>query len=157
MKTTTGTMKKLGVLLLGTSMLAIALGQHAEARSVPAAAGGPFFVSEQSCWVRGSETMQNTCTGQRSFHIPLVVDSIGTKNTVVTAYGATPVNNVGCQAIGISRDALSAWTSGSYRYLPIFGSAQDISLSVYVPSGGSLYVDCLASQNGRIHKVDYTP
>ncbi|AFE04509.1 hypothetical protein COCOR_02146 [Corallococcus coralloides DSM 2259] len=128
----------------------------AMARAVPASIGRPVIWSDGSCFLMSYSTMRNGCSTQRSFEIPLVADTAGSKTVVVTALGATPSNNVGCMAIGMNREATLVW-GGTRKWLPAFGPAQYIVLTdAYIPNSGYLYANCLVDPGGQINAVDHT-
>jgi hypothetical protein len=129
----------------------------ATARTMPASSGRAVAWSDGSCFGMNSSSMQNNCSTLRSFELPLVVDSAGSKTVYVTAYGATPSNNVGCIAVGVNRELTAAWSS-SRLWLPAFGSSKVITLTgAYVPAGGLFYTNCHVNPGGRVNVVDYNP
>ena len=129
----------------------------AMARAVPASSGRPQYWSEGSCFNLGYSAVSNSCSARRAFEIPLTVDAAGSKTVVVTAYGATSANNVGCFAMGVNREVTLIW-GGARKWLPAFGSAQYITLTdAYVPAAGFLFVNCHLDYGGQVNNVDHTP
>jgi len=145
-----------GVVIMAAALLPLV----AAARSAPASSGRPQFWNEGPCfWMDGSRMSNGGpgCSGRKSFEIPLVVDSAGPKTVEVTAQGATPSNNVCCQAVGAFRDGTALGVSGRVC-LSVFGPPQVITLvGAFVPSAGYLYVNCLVDLNGWVDSVNYTP
>ena len=129
------------------------LSQPVEARTV-AAAVGAVNNSDAGCVSLWFGTVTNICNDRTlSFDWPLPVDSGGNKAVGVIAFAATSSNNVGCLAEGLNAEAttVSYSNGGAYRFLPAFGSAQNISLvGAFVPGGGQLIVNCRISPGGRI-------
>lgn len=127
----------------------------ASARTMPASSGKAASWNDNPCFVMSHSSMQNNCTTMRSFELPLVVDSSGYKTVYVTAYGASPANNVGCIAVGVNREITAAWSS-SRLWLSSFGSSQVITLTgAYVPPSGLFYTNCNVNPGGRVNVVDY--
>jgi hypothetical protein len=125
------------------------------ARSVVAYAGGrSAFPGDASCFAEDWGGAKNNCATMKSYEISLPVDSPGSKNVWVNAYGASASNNVGCAAIGIDW-AISTHWGGTKVYLPSFGSSATIVTGAYVPSGGSLYLYCAVDPGGRINSVNF--
>jgi hypothetical protein len=129
----------------------------AAARTMPASSGRAVFWSDGPCFTMGYSAMTNSCSTGRSFELPLMVDTAGSKTITVWAYGASASNNVGCFANGMNRELTLFW--GTQRqWLTAFGSSQPITLTgAYVPSGGYLYAACDVYPGGRVNTVDYNP
>ncbi|MCP3099612.1 hypothetical protein LZ198_12110 [Myxococcus sp. K15C18031901] len=125
------------------------------ARSVPASSGKAVLWGDNPCFIMNASTMSNGCSTRRGFEIPLMSDSATSKTVLVTAFGATASNNVGCMALGVNREATLFW-GGTRRWLPAFGSAQVITLTdAYVPGYGYLFVNCHLDPGGRVNVVDH--
>jgi hypothetical protein len=122
------------------------------ARSIPASAGRARFAADADCFSLSYQTMTNVCSTSKRLEIPLVVDAAGTYTVSVVAQGATSSNNVGCEAVG-SNAAATSYSISGVHWLPVFGSAQTITASAYVPSGGRLYATCDVSPNGRVNTL----
>jgi hypothetical protein len=127
----------------------------AAARTMPASSGRAVSWSDNPCFTMGSSAMSNGCSTMRSFELPLVVDTAGSKTVYVSAYGPGPSNNVGCIAFGVNREVTLSWASPRV-WLPSFGSSQVITLTgAYVPPGGFLFTNCYVNPGGRVNVVDY--
>jgi len=125
------------------------------ARSIPASSGRAVLASDIGCFSMNYSTMTNYCSAAKSFEMPLVVDSAGSKTVAVAAYGATTANNVCCFAAGLDRNFTSVWSTGTYC-LSSFGSTNIITLTgAYVPAYGYLYANCNVQYGGRVHSVDW--
>lgn len=149
------TLKKLGTVSALVSMAFVPL--TVAARTVPASLGKAVSPSDDGCFGMSYSSMSNGCTVQKSFEIPLPVDTAGSKTVYVAAYGAGPANNVGCQAAGLNREVTAVWASPRV-WLAGFGSSQIITLTgAYVPASGFLYVNCNMNPGGRVNNVDYNP
>lgn len=142
-----------GLVLMTMALVPLA----ALARTMPASSGRAVVWSDNSCFSMSYSSMQNTCTTMKSFELPLVVDTAGSKTVYVSAYGASSSNNVGCAAFGINREVTAVWSSQRV-WLPSFGASRIITLTgAYVPSGGFLYANCHVNYGGRVNVVDYNP
>ncbi|WP_141618879.1 hypothetical protein [Myxococcus sp. AB036A] len=127
------------------------------ARSFPASGGRPVSWEDGECFRMSGSAMYNNCTTQRRYEFALTIDGAGSKTVLVTAYGATSSNNVGCAVAGVNREGTLAW-GGTRKWLPGFGSRQIITLTDgYMPSGGYMYLNCQVDPGGMLVAVDHTP
>jgi hypothetical protein len=126
-----------------------------QARSLLPSAGRAVNAADYACfWLDGS-TMTNGCTTNKVIEIPLPTDGDGHYTVTVTAQGATTANNVGCAAFGIDRNGF-AWASDDPRkFLPSFGTAQDLATRAWKWGGGGMYVNCTVDPGGRYNYVNW--
>src|SRR5262249_16754357 len=74
---------------------------NAHARGVGAFSGKANPLAGSSCFGEFWDGVVNQCSTQKRWDVPLAVDPAGSYTVWVHAYGATPANNVGCQALGV--------------------------------------------------------
>jgi hypothetical protein len=126
---------------------------NAHARGVGAFSGKAPDFADSSCFSEYWDGVVNNCSTQKRWDVPLAVDLPGSYPVTVHAYGATPDNNVGCQAFGV--DAYSFWSS-PVVYLASFGSEQTITLiGAYVPPGGVLFAPCWVNPGGQVEAFNW--
>jgi hypothetical protein len=125
----------------------------AMARSTSAFVGRPQNSSDAGCFWEWYGSLTNVCDTTKTLIVPLTVDVPGNHTIFVSAYGAGAANNVGCAAFGVNKEVTAYW-GGVASYLSTFGASVDITLSGYVPPGGSLYVACFTNPQGRINMVN---
>lgn len=145
--------------LLTVAAAALLVG-GAQGRSISAFAGRSVNNSNTTCFDSGADygSVINTCTSVQNYDVPMTIDTAGYKQVWVTAMGQTAANNVGCQSFGLDAAFTTVWTSGSLKYLPVFGVQTDIALnSVYVPAFGILAVGCQVSPQARVRVVNWSP
>jgi len=124
------------------------------ARTIMASAGRAVNAGDYGCfWLSGS-SMTNGCGYTVRLETSLPVDAAGWVTVNVSAQGAGPGNNVGCEAVAMDWTLTSFWGWGQV-WLPAFGSAQSIHTTTWVPSGGGLFVYCDVQPNGRVNLINY--
>lgn len=143
----------LSVLAAGAMALGISH-TPSQARNVMPSAGRAQHAADYGCFWLNFSTMTNGCSSVKRLETSLPIDSSGWVNVNVNAQGASPSNNVGCEAIAVNAAATSLWAYG-VRWLPAFGSAQTITTTTWVPGGGGLYVYCDVYPNGRVNTINY--
>lgn len=127
----------------------------ASARSIIAFAGRAQNPADAGCFGEWFGTLTNGCSTARGLIEPLVIDAAGNYTVIVTAYGATPGNNVGCAAFGINKETTVFW-GGAYSYLPTFGAAADLTLTTFAPfPGGAIYAACTVNSGGRVDVINW--
>jgi hypothetical protein len=142
-------------LSIAAAVMAISsVAPQSQARSVVASAGRAVSHADQGCFGLWYSSMTNYCTTQKTLEIPLTADRSGWFNVVVTAYGASASNNVGCSATGVNKTYTSVWGSPTV-YLSSFGSSQDINLTTYNYDFGGMYATCSVQPNGRVNLINW--
>lgn len=154
-KSHTHNLFKAAILALGIVLAMGAASLPAAARGVPATGAIALPASDIDCFSEFYGSYRNVCASTKLLRFSLSVDSGGPKDVWVIAEGASPNNNVGCEAIGINSSVTSYWGSPKL-YLSSFGSTQTIYLNgAYVNSFGALYVNCWLNNGGRVNSVSY--
>jgi hypothetical protein len=134
----------------GASLLLIAAPAFA-LPSVPASVGATADPANAGCIILSSGSILNICNKQVGFYIPLDILSPGGK----VAFVAT--NNPGTGTFSCSLSAMSqngAVTTGPAVFPN--GGNQISSVTVTVPSGGSMVLFCDIDLGGKIYNVNYT-
>lgn len=127
-----------------------------EARGVTARSGSSTFFADAGCWAPFGPTMTNTTCSARHWHIPLILDGsfTGWYSATITATALSANSDVSCRL-------MSADQNGGIVMLPNFvdmtshGGPSSITLSVWVPGGGTAMIDCLVNQGSSVHTVNY--
>ncbi|MBK7539747.1 MAG: hypothetical protein IPI49_31240 [Myxococcales bacterium] len=146
-------------LLAATAAFAFAVPgapQLASARTALPSSGRAVNFADQGCFTLSHSSMTNTCSTTKTLEIPLTHDNSLNNwlNPRVTAFGAAPANNVGCNVIAAHKSLSYYWAnSGGWEYLPAFGTAQDINMDIYAPGDTGLYVVCQVQPAGRVNLV----
>jgi hypothetical protein len=152
---------------IATMTIALTLGApapNADARSVAASAGRTVAGSDAWCFNVFSlgGIVRNNCDHTAWYEIALPADGSAPDEVygiTVTARGDDTKSTVGCGAHGVYRDSNGTmwWTASNpeLRYVDVFGRSTDISLSVYVPPGGALIVDCEVHPSGMVNYVNF--
>jgi hypothetical protein len=143
----------LSVLAAGAMALGIAH-TPSQALTIMPSAGRATDAADYGCFWLSYSTMTNGCSSVKRLETSLPIGGSGWVNVKVNAQGASPSNNVGCEAIAVNDAVTSFWGYG-VRWLPAFGSAQNIMTTTWVPGGGGLYVYCDVYPNGRVNTINY--
>jgi hypothetical protein len=137
--------------------------QSSEARGISARSGTPHISSQGSCWApnpatnpTGPTIVNTSCNFPALWHIPLVVDGnfSGWYNATVTAQGTNALSNVSCRLTSATKGGIITSVDGFYD-LPFTGAPADINFSVWVPSQGTLMLDCFVTQGSMVHTVNW--
>jgi hypothetical protein len=133
----------------------IAPTRSSEARSFPARGGSSAFHADANCWTPFGPVITNTCSTEKFWYIPLLVDGTNGGLVAVTAQGASPASTVMCRAVGSSKDA-TFFVIGAWTGLPFFGPAAEIDVNMFVPyPGGGAMIDCDVFPGGKVNMVDW--
>jgi hypothetical protein len=128
-----------------------------DARGITARSGSPVDFNEVSCWGANGPTMTNlNCGGVKAWHIPLVLDGSfnGWYSVTVTATAASFPSDVRCRVMSTDKNGIFTFFPNFFP-MPSSGGPADLSLSVWVPGGGTAMLDCLVNQGSSLHTVNF--
>lgn len=129
--------------------------KDASARAVGGAAGRAVPSTDESCFQPYWNAVTNTCSGDKSWDIPLATDGKGSKNVNISGYAASESNQVSCVAVSRNKGNTTGYAS-SWKSLPSTGVGSLIALSVYVDQDWQLYANCIVKTGGWINTVNWT-
>jgi hypothetical protein len=129
------------------------LSAHA-GRTIMASAARATQPADHGCFYLSFGSMTNGCGAAKRLEASLPVDYAGWYTVKVNASGASPSNNVGCEAVAVNAGITAAWSYGQ-AWLPAFGTGQTISTTTWLPAFGGLYVYCDVLPNGHVNTIGY--
>jgi hypothetical protein len=138
----------IGAVVVGSS-------EPTKAGNLPARGGKTDYpISEPGCWGLYGPTIQNNCSTEKFWYMPLVNVGAGSFWVIVTAEAASSSSGIRCISTGANATATSFWSS-SWITLSQFGTATNLFLATTVPSGGSGMVDCSVLPGGKLHTLNW--
>jgi hypothetical protein len=132
----------------------VASSPSTQAGNLPARFGISDFPRELNCWQPFGATVTNICSATKVWSLPLINVGAGWFWVTMTAEGASSSNNVECRTVGATATGSLVHIGGSVA-LSQFGSAQNLSLATFVPTGGSGMVDCWVNPGGKLHTLSW--
>jgi hypothetical protein len=150
------TMSKMFQILSMMAIIGVAGSSHpANAGNLPARGGkSDYPVSEPGCWKPYAGTVQNICSQEKAWWMPLISVGAGSFLVKVTAQAAGSSSNVRCISTGANQEGTS-FTSSGWISLPQFGPASNIYLYTTIPFAGSGMVDCYVLPGGKLHTLNW--
>jgi len=146
------------VSVLTAALGAIAIPQPAAARGIAARGGASAFHSDADCWTPSGAQMTNSCSTDKYWTVPLVIDGSvlgGLNGTVtVTALGPDMSHNVSCRAQSTDKNNNTVFITG-WTALSQFGAPHDIALTANAPAGGNVIIDCLVSPGATVITLNW--
>lgn len=146
-------MKRLTALISAIGCVALAGTASGYSTTVPGSLAHAYNASDVSCFSRNYSRVTNTCSSLRWVTLGVPTDNISGNRVVSAQVHANESSS--CRAVGVRSDNGWLWTQGWVYPPSLSGSpvqAHALSLSTvssptYVPSSGSLVVQCRLNQN----------